>query len=106
VLYSSPRGCFFQYLLLAWGSYTLSKGLKLLDVLVLGVDHPSFVTDLTTVAAVGFTLAAGFAQRWSCRFNTRGVVIGGEAVVAVSLAGDVSGETTQRVVGSALGVIQ
>src|SRR5439155_24297495 len=51
-LYSSHRVRFFQYLLLAWGAYTLSKGLKLVDVLVLGVDHPSFVTDLTTVAAV------------------------------------------------------
>src|SRR6266516_1154141 len=64
-LYSSHRVRFFQYLLLAWGAYTLSKGLKLVDVLVLGVDHPSFVTDLTTGAAVGFTLgvvqlAAGF----------------------------------------------
>jgi len=105
-LYSSHRVRFFQYLLLAWGSYTLSKGLKLLDVLVLGVDHPSFVTDLTTVAAVGFTLAAGFAHRWSYRFNTRDVLIGGAAVVGVTLAGDVSGETTQRVVGSALGVVQ
>jgi len=28
-LYSSHRVRFFQYLLLAWGAYTLSKGLKL-----------------------------------------------------------------------------
>ena len=31
-LYSSHRVRFFQYLLLAWGAYTLSKGLKLVDV--------------------------------------------------------------------------
>ena len=104
-LYSSHRVRFFQYLLLAWGSYTVSKGLKLLDVLVLGVDHPSFVTDLTTVAAVGFTLAAGFAHRWSYRFNTRDLLIGSAAAVGLTLAGDVSAETTQRAVGVALGVI-
>ena len=58
-LYQSHRVRFFQYLLLAWGAYTLSKGLKLVDVLVLApVDQPSFVTDLATVAAVGLTLAA------------------------------------------------
>src|SRR5438132_879254 len=61
-LYSSHRVRFFQYLLLAWGAYTLSKGLKLVDVLLLDVDHPSFVTDLATVAAVGFTLAASLAN--------------------------------------------
>ena len=75
-LYSSHRVRFFQYLLLAWGAYTLSKGLKLMDVLVLGVDHPSFVTDLATVAAVGLTLAAAFAHRWSYRLGGRDVLIG------------------------------
>ena len=34
-LYSSHRVRFFRYLLLAWGAYTLSKGLKLVDVFVL-----------------------------------------------------------------------
>ena len=57
-LYSSHRVRFFQYLLLAWGAYTLSKGLRLVDALFLDIHHPSFVTDVTTIAAVGFTLAA------------------------------------------------
>ena len=105
-LYSSHRVRFFQYLLLAWGAYTLSKGLKLVDVLVLGVDHPSFVTDLTTVAAVGFTLAAAFAHRWSYRFRARDVLIGTAVAVGLTLAGDVSGEETQRAVGITLGVVQ
>src|SRR5438876_11950327 len=57
-LYSSHRVRFFQYLLLAWGAYTLSKGLKLVDVLVLDVQHPSVAPEMATVAAVGLTLAA------------------------------------------------
>src|SRR5438094_9875300 len=88
---SSHRVRFFQYLLLAWGAYTLSKGLKLVDVLVLGVDHPSFVTDLTTVAAVGFTLAAAFAHRWSYRVRARGVLCGASVGVGLVLDRDVSG---------------
>ena len=78
-LYSSHRVRFFQYLLLAWGAYTLSKGLKLVDVLVLGVDQPSFATEVATVAAVGFTLAAAFAHRWDYRLRARDVLVGGGA---------------------------
>src|SRR5438093_786972 len=70
-LYSSHRVRFFQYLLLAWGAYTLSKGLRLVDGLVLDVHHPSFATDAATVAAVGFTLAASFAHRWDYRLRGR-----------------------------------
>jgi signal transduction histidine kinase len=106
-LYKSHRVRFFQYLLLAWGAYTLSKGLKLIDVLVLDVDHPSFVTDLTTVAAVGFTLAAAFAHRWAYRLRARDVLIGIALAVGLTLTGDLSatGET-QRAVGITLGVVQ
>jgi signal transduction histidine kinase len=106
-LYQSHRVRFFQYLLLAWGAYTLSKGLKLVDVLVLDVDHPSFVTDLTTVAAVALTLAAGFAHRWGYRLRARDVVIGAAVAVGMTLAGDMgTGEETQRAVGITLGAAQ
>jgi signal transduction histidine kinase len=105
-LYSSHRVRFFQYLLLAWGAYTLSKGLRLVDVLVLDVDHPSFITDLTTVAAVGLTLAAALAHRWSYRLSARDVLIGTAVAVGLTLAGDVTVDETQRAVGIALGVIQ
>ena len=50
-LYSSHRVRFFRYLLLAWGAFTLSKGLKLVDVFLLHLQRPSFATDVTTVAA-------------------------------------------------------
>ena len=106
-LYQSHRVRFFQYLLLAWGAYTLSKGLKLVDVLILGVDHPSFVTDLATIAAVGLTLAAAFAHRWGYRLQMRDVVIGAAVVVGLTLAADVGpGEGPQRAVGIVLGAAQ
>jgi signal transduction histidine kinase len=105
-LYSSHRVRFFQYLLLAWGAYTLSKGLRLVDVLVLDVDHPSFITDLTTVAAVGLTLAAALAHRWSYRLSARDVLIGTAVAVGLTLAGDATVDETQRAVGIALGVVQ
>jgi len=104
-LYQSHRLRFFQYLLLAWGAYTLCKGLKLVDVLVLGVDHPSFLTGLTTIAAVGLTLAAAFAHRWTYRMRARDIAIGTAVAVGLTLAGDVS-DDAQRAVDIALGGIQ
>ena len=106
-LYSSHRVRFFQYLLVAWGAYTLSKGLKLVDVLVLGNDQPGFLTDVVTVAAVGFTLAAAFAHRWGYRLRGRDLLGGAAVAVLLSLAGDVgTWEEGQRAVGVALGAVQ
>src|SRR5262249_47625095 len=106
-LYSSHRVRFFRYLLLAWGAFTLSKGLKLVDVFLLHLQRPSFATDLTTVAAVGFTLAAAMAHRWDYRLRDRGLVIGAAAVVVLALASGVdAGERGEHVVGLILGVVQ
>src|SRR3981189_2443516 len=85
-LYSSHRVRFFQYLLLAWGAYTLSKGLRLVAGLVLGVYHPSLPTDAVTVAAVGFTLAAAFAHRWDYRLRGRDVLVGAGVALLLALA--------------------
>ena len=106
-LYSSHRVRFFQYLLFAWGAYTLSKGLKLLDVLVLDVAHPTVHSGVATVAAVGFMLAAAFAHRWDYRLRARDVLAG--AAVAVVLAfvmASGSGDDGMRGVGIALGGAQ
>jgi signal transduction histidine kinase len=106
-LYSSHRVRFFQYLLLAWGAYTLSKGLKLVDVLLLDIQHASFATEVTSVAAVGFMLAAALAHRWNYRLHPRDVLLGSGAAVLLALASDVGiGEVGQRVVGFGLGAIQ
>src|SRR5437867_8763977 len=84
-LYSSHRVRFFEYLLLAWGAYTLSNGLRLVDGVVLNVYHASFATDAVTVAAVGFTLAAAFAQRWDYRLRGRDVLVGGGVTALLAL---------------------
>src|SRR2546427_12698784 len=83
-LYSSHRVRFFQYLLLAWGAYTLSKGLKCVDMLVLDVQHPSVATEMATVAAVGLTLAAALAHRWNYRLAGRHVVAGAAGAVVLA----------------------
>jgi signal transduction histidine kinase len=88
-LYSSHRVRFFRYLLLAWGAYTLSKGLKLVDVLVPGLDQPSLATEIATVGAVGFTLAAALAHRWDYRLSARDLGLGAGAAVALGLVGNV-----------------
>src|ERR671924_1475320 len=75
-LYSSHRVRFFQYLLLAWGAYTLSKGLKLVDLLVFDLQQPSVATGVATVAAVGFILAAAIAHRWDYHLRGRDVLVG------------------------------
>ncbi|HYR94894.1 MAG TPA: histidine kinase dimerization/phospho-acceptor domain-containing protein, partial [Methylomirabilota bacterium] len=106
-LYSSHRVRFFQYLLLAWGAYTLSKGLKLVDGLVFDLAEPSVTTGVATVAAVGFMLAAAFAHRWDYRLRGRDLVIGGAVAVLLALANDVgSADEGLRLVGVGLGVAQ
>jgi signal transduction histidine kinase len=106
-LYSSHRVRFFQYLLLAWGAYTLSKGLKLVDVLVLDIDQLSFAAGMATVAAVGFTLAAAFAHRWDYRLGGRDVLIGAGVAMLLTLTSAAgSDDEGQHVVGMGLGAVQ
>ena len=106
-LYSSHRVRFFQYLLLAWGAYTVSKGFKCVDVLLLGADDPTFVTQFSSVAAVAFMLAAALAHRWDYRLRMRDVLIGGGVAVVLALAGHESaGGLGERVIGVALGGVQ
>jgi len=106
-LYSSHRVRFFQYLLLAWGGCTLSKGLKLADLLVLGADHTSFATSFVTVASVGFMLAAAFAHRWDYRLRGRDLLAATGVAALLAFAGGLgANDEGQRVVGVALGVVQ
>ena len=104
-LYSSHRVRFFQYLLMAWGAYTLSKGLKLVDVLVIGIDQPSLATDVASVAAVGFMLAAALAYRSDYRLRGRDLVMGAGAALLLALVSD-AGDAGQRGVAVALGGVQ
>ena len=104
-LYSSHRVRFFQYLLLAWGAYTLSKGLKLVDVLVFDLEQSSVPTGVATVAAVGFMLAAGLAYRWNYRLRGRDLLLGIAVALVLALASDVIG-VDERLVGVGLGAVQ
>jgi signal transduction histidine kinase len=102
-LYSSHRVRFFHYLLWAWGAYTLSKGLKLLDAVMNG-RGVTWATDVATIAAVGLTLAAALAHRWNYRLGPRDVAAGlglAGLVAAAAAAGELA-----HVVGMALGVAQ
>jgi signal transduction histidine kinase len=106
-LYSSHRVRFFQYLLLAWGAYTLSKGLKLVDVLVFGVDEPSFAMGVANVAAVGFTLAAALAHRWDYRLCGRHALLGAGAAALLAIATGLGANGQgQHAVGVVLGAVQ
>src|SRR5262252_9412260 len=97
-LYSSHRLRFFQYLLLAWGACTLSKGLKLVDVLLVDAQH-------TSVATVGLMLAAAFAYRWDYRLGVRDLIIGGVLTLLLAVASG-SGDEGPRFVGVGLGAVQ
>jgi signal transduction histidine kinase len=103
-LYSSHRVRFFHYLLWAWGAYTLSKGIKLLDVLV-AVGPPAILAmEVATVAAVGFTLAAALAHRWDYRLGARDATVGlGLAVIVAAVSG---AGAAAHVVGVGLGMVQ
>ena len=105
-LYSSHRVRFFNYLLWAWGAYTLSKGLKLLDVLVVDAIPVTFAMDVATVAAVAFTLTAALAHRWDYRLGPRDVTIGLALAVAVAATGSLGSPIAGHVVGVGLGVVQ
>jgi signal transduction histidine kinase len=105
-LYSSHRVRFFQYLLLAWGAYTLSKGLKLADVLLLDFQQPSFATEVASVAAVGFMLAAAFAHRSDYRLRGRDFLAALGAAVLLALVSTAGGDAAQRAVGVGLGAVQ
>src|SRR5262250_3883608 len=101
-LYSSHRVRFFQYLLFAWGAYTLSKGLKLVDALVFGLDQTSVPAGVATVAAVGFMLAAALAYRWNYRLRGRDLLLGGAVALGLALPNDVTG-LDERLIGVCLG---
>ena len=102
-LYSSHRVRFFHYLLWAWGAYTLSKGLKLLDG-VIGDVAVTWAADVATIAAVGLTLAAALAHRWDYRLGPRDVAAGFGLAILVAAAAAEGG--LARVVGMALGGAQ
>lgn len=107
-LYSSHRVRFFQYLLWAWGAYTVSKGVKLLDALVPGsFDLTPFWSGVASIVAVGFTLAAALAHRWDYRMTRRHLVLGAGLAMLLEIASAAwNGGEGGRVLGVSLGAVQ
>ena len=106
-LYSTHRLRFFQYLLFAWGAHTLSKGLKVVDLVVFEMPEPSLATGIAAIAAVGFMLAAALAHRWNYRLRTRDVLAGSTIALLLALgSGAGGGEERLHLVGMGLGVVQ
>ena len=104
-LYSSHRVRFFQYLLWAWGAYTLSKGLKIVDAFVFESDQMSVATGVVGAAATGFIFAAALAYRWNYRLRGRDVLLGSAVALLLALAAEV-GVVEERVIGVGLGAVQ
>src|SRR4030095_4240542 len=83
------------------------KGLRLVDAFFLDIHHPSLVTDVVTIAAVAFTLAAAFAHTWDYRLDRRDLRVGAGAVTLLALASGLGGnDEGQRIVGLTLGAVQ
>lgn len=105
-LYASHRVRFFHYLVWAWGAYTLSKGLRLVDVLVADAWPVTLATGVATVGAVGFTLAAALAQRWDYRLRPRDALLGSAGAVVIAALATAEGSAATHAVGLGLGVVQ
>jgi nitrogen-specific signal transduction histidine kinase len=88
-LYPAHRVRFFHYLLWAWGAFTLSKGLKLVEALLPGIEL-SALMNAAGLAAPLFILAAGLAYRTDYVIRRRDVVLGGLAALVGAVLGDVS----------------
>ncbi|HUF93976.1 MAG TPA: hypothetical protein VMR23_16490, partial [Candidatus Limnocylindria bacterium] len=105
-LYSSHRVRFFQYLLWAWGAYTVSKGLRLVEALVPELAPlTGLCVVVATIAATGFTVAAALAHRWDYRLRPRDLALGAAAAVAIAATSG-SWDADHHLLGVALGAFQ
>jgi signal transduction histidine kinase len=105
-IYSAHRVRFFEYLLWAWGAYTLSKSLKLVDVLVPAIEPvTAFFLTAASASAVGFTVAAALAHRRDYRLRRGDLALGVLAAATLSVMSG-TGEAGSHFVGFTLGAVQ
>jgi signal transduction histidine kinase len=89
-LYTSHRIRFFQYLLWAWGFFTLSKGLKCAEaVLPTGIQLDPLMNG-AGVAAQFCLLAGALAYRWDYRMRRRDALVAALIVLGVAALGDLT----------------
>jgi two-component system, NtrC family, sensor histidine kinase HydH len=89
-LYPSHRVRFFNYLVWAWGFFTLSKGTKLFEVLLPGAIDLSGPMAAKYVLAQFFIGAAALAYRYDYAIGPRYAIVGGLVALGAVWAGDLS----------------
>jgi signal transduction histidine kinase len=87
-VYASHRLRFFHYLMWAWGFFTLSKGLKLAEVVLPeGTDlHP--LMSAAGLAAQLCVLAGALAYRWDYRLRRQHALVAALMILTVAMLGD------------------
>jgi signal transduction histidine kinase len=89
-LYSSHRVRFFNYLLWAWACFTLSKGLKLGEVVLAAPLDVSLLTNAASIAAQLFILAAALSYRSGYEIRRRHALAAAVATLATVILMDLS----------------
>jgi nitrogen-specific signal transduction histidine kinase len=107
-VYASHRLRFFHYLLWAWGFFTLSKGLKLAEVVLPeGTELHPFM-NAAGLAAQLCVLAGALAYRWDYRIRRQHALVAALLVLTVAILGDLEtlGGGSDVVFGALLGSAQ
>ena len=89
-LYPSHRVRFFNYLVWAWGFFTLSKGTKLFEVLLPAAIDLSGPMAAKYVLAQFFIGAAALAYRYDYAIGPRYAIVGGLVALGAVWTGDLS----------------
>jgi len=107
-VYASHRLRFFHYLLWAWGFFTLSKGLKLAEVVLPEGIHLHPLMNAAGLAAQFCVLAGALAYRWDYRIRRRHALVAVLLAFAVAMLGDLEalGGGSEVTFGAVLGVAQ
>jgi signal transduction histidine kinase len=104
-LYASHKVRFFHYLLWAWGFFTASKGLKLVEAALPGAVDLSPLINAAGVCAPLCVLAAGLAYRWEYTIRGRDILLGTLLAFTVATFRD-PGPGLQAAVGVLLASVQ
>lgn len=107
-LYRSHRIRFFQYLLWAWGFFTLSKGLKLAEAALPPGIQLDPLMHAAGIAAQACVLAGAAAYRWDYRIRRRDMLVAGLVALAAAVLGQLpaTGASVDLALAIVLGLAQ